>query len=375
MTKFIKKKVYKKAGELPEIPPAVVEEYKNNILSLISLVNDYMTKRDDIKELIGYNPLEVMYNNHENHVRFMVNVFKIGDYKLLIRTVIWVYRTYVLKGFSYQYFPVELNAWIKAVKKSLNEEKAKPVIKVYDWLIDNHEKFVALSQTEEKSKIEISEKWQDTYELFFQGLLNGNHKKCLELAKKKVNSSRELIEFFEKIVQPALYNIGLLWENGDISVAEEHLASSIVSRIISSFYSMFLVDKITRGKTIITAIANEYHEIGARLIADALEYKGWDVEYLGANIPKKDLIDILLKIRPFFLGLSVTLPFNIENAIDTITEIRSIPELKDINILIGGKVFNENPELWKKTGADAWAADTREAKIIAEKWWQEQKGD
>lgn len=60
-----------------------------------------------------------------------------------------------------------------------------------------------------------------------------------------------------------MYEIGLLWEKGLISVAQEHLATSIVMRIMSYLYMDFILVENTKGKAIITASANEYHEIRA----------------------------------------------------------------------------------------------------------------
>jgi len=51
-----------------------------------------------------------MYDNHLNHARFMANVFRFNAYTLLVKTVIWVYRSYHSHGFSFDYFPVELAA-------------------------------------------------------------------------------------------------------------------------------------------------------------------------------------------------------------------------------------------------------------------------
>jgi len=63
-----------------------------------------------VHRLIGYNPLRMMYDNHLNHARFMANVFRFNAYTLLVKTVIWVYRSYHSHGFSFDYFPVELAA-------------------------------------------------------------------------------------------------------------------------------------------------------------------------------------------------------------------------------------------------------------------------
>ena len=368
-------KIYNELIDLPEITADAAAEYKEKKEVLTEEVNKKLSSRDDIFELIGHNPLSKMHNNHDNHARFMANVFKLNDYKLLVRTVIWVYMTYKSHNFSFDYFPVELKAWIKAVKENLSPENAGPIIEIYNFMLNNHQKFIELSGEIEDSELDIPEDMQTVYNLFFKYLLSGNHKKALKLAKEEIDKKEDLQRFFNYIIQPAMYEVGFLWQKGAISEAEEHLATSIVARVISGLY-IYVIDLegSTKAKVVISAAANEYHEIGSRIIADSLEMDGWDVELLGADTPIEALIDFLKMQQPFFLGLSISMAFNIDNLIDAIDMIRSNEELAELKIMVGGKVLNENPELWKKTGADAWAKNGEEAVEIAKKWWEKKEG-
>jgi len=301
----------------------------------------------------------------------MYNSFQLNDSKLFINTIIWVYKTYNEQGFSYDYFPVELNEWISAIKKYMSNENKDSIIKVYKWMLKHHKTFIQKSKTVEVNKSEIPEKHLDLYNKFLKYLLQGKYNKCLKISKDNVTNKEEMIDFFEYIIKPAMYEIGELWAGGEISIAKEHLTSSIVSRINSSLYSQFISLEITKGKVVISPISNEFHELGARIIADSLETNGWEIYYLGANTPLNDLIDLLITTKPTLVGLSAAMPFNIDNLKKTVKKIREQPELKDMKILVGGKVLNDNPELWKKIGADGWAKDSQEAIQIAEKWLKE----
>jgi methanogenic corrinoid protein MtbC1 len=357
--------------KVPEVSLEAAEEYKNKLDSLIEKVNNKLFSRNDLMELIGENPVNKMYNNHQNHANFMYNSFKIDDKRLFYNTINWVYRTYSNHGFSYDYFLVELKAWMKAVEETLENKKAAEINEVYSWMIDHHEHFINKSKIIEPDKWETKTDFSSLYNEFLKCLLQGKHKHCILTSQKKVESKEDMLSFFEEVIKPTMYKIGSLWEEGEISTAEEHLASSIVSRIISSLYSRFITLENEKGKAVISAIANEYHEIGSRIISDSLEMDGWDVEHLGADTPKEDLIEFLKKEEPIFIGLSAALPFNINNLIETIELIKSNSQLDDIKILVGGKVFNDNPELWKKTGADASARNGREAVKIVESWWEQ----
>ena len=359
-------------SKLPNIPEKAANQYKEKKNLMINRVNDLLNSRDDINQLIGYNPFNIMHDNHDNHAVFMSNIFQVNNYQLFKTTLPWVYKAYHNQGFSYKYFQVELTAWIQAVQEFIEPEKRKEIIAVYEWILANHENIIELSKKTEGDVKEIPEKWQKTYHQYLQYILAGDHLEAEELCRKTIDTSKEAQEFFEHVIKNALYEVGKLWETGKVSIAEEHMASSISSRVLANIYMDFLSQPSEKGKIVVTSIANEFHEIGGRIVADSLEFAGWDVKYLGADTPVADLIELLKEQEPFVLGLSISMSFNLENLIKTIEKIKATSELKDLKILVGGKVLNENPGLWEKTAADGWARDSGEAVQMIEDWWQEE---
>ena len=124
------------------------------------------------------------------------------------------------------------------------------------------------------------------------------------------------------------------------------------------------IPKNIKGKVVVASSPSEFHEIGAWIISDILESNGWDVKYLGANTPKKDLISLLSSFKPNVLALSVTMPFNILKTKDVIDTIKKDENLKNISIIVGGSAFNQTKELWRSTGADLYARNLLEAKEL-----------
>jgi methanogenic corrinoid protein MtbC1 len=168
-----------------------------------------------------------------------------------------------------------------------------------------------------------------------------------------------------------MVEIGRLWEIGDITVAQEHLASSLVSRVMASLYPRILVAQHTLGKAVVTTSPNEYHELGARMVADVLETDGWDAYFLGANTPRKDLVQMLLDRRPELLLISVAMFFNLVRAQEIVEAVRAREELRDIRIMIGGRALLHDPGLWRRLGADGWGADAVQAAALAKSWWEQ----
>ncbi len=359
----------RKAENISPISFSAAQQYCENKEKLIDEVNRVLTANPDIHRLIGHNPLSLLYDNHNNHAAFMCNIFKLNDFTLMARVVFWAYRTYKNHGFSYDYFPGAMQAWMEAVRNNLDPDKAQQIINAYQWILDNHEEIIEASkETSEPPRI-TEDKWQQLCEPFLSSLLESNHKESLQLANDSIHSAADLANFYLQVIQPAMYRIGKLWEDGEISVAQEHLASAIVSRVMASLYPRFIMLEQNKGKAVVTAAPNEFHEIGPRMVADLLEINGWDIDYLGANTPVHDLLDLLKDKHHFFLAISVGMPFNIDRTSEIITAVKDTPSLKDTRIMLGGHSIFMNPHLNEKIKADGTGASARDAVLLAEEWW------
>lgn len=356
------------AKKLPLLTRQQVLQYRGVQSELTVFVDEQLANRKDISVLIGNNPLQIMFANHKHHAAFMDTVFVIGNYGLLAKTLPWVYRSYHAQHFSYDYFPVELNAWSEAVSKLLPPEPARKIQMVYDWMISVHEQVIELSQTEELEPPPIKEDWLEEKNRFLANLLLGDHRSCRAQAKQYVDTIEALEEFYFYILQPAMFDIGALWEKAEISIAQEHLASSIVSRIMAQMAGDLDFPDCSKGKVVVSASPNEFHKVGAWMLADVLEYDGWDVHFIGANVPEDDLITFVYKVRPDLLALSVTIPFNLGKVQAIIERLKADEKTASIKIMVGGRAFIDNSDIWQTIGADGYAVNASEARGLANKW-------
>lgn len=351
------------------IDAASTQAYEQKRDVLLEAVNTYMAERPDIEALIGHNDLHVMYGNHRNHLEFMHSVFSLNEADLLQSTIPWVYRAYHAHGFSYSYFPIVLKAWVQAIEAAIEPGLARSLVGVYRCMIAAHTAMIAASQQPvQGGAAEADRRWAPLQRRFLRGLVEGDHHACLTLATEHVHTIEEIGGFFTQVMQPALYEIGRMWERNDISVAQEHLASSIAGRVITSIYLDVKETAATRSKAIVTAAPEEFHQLGAWMLSDLLEFAGWQVRYLGANTPAKDVVDLVQRERPALLCVSVTMPFNLDSMQSLLGQIRAVPNLIT-KTMVGGAAFNGNPDLAQKIGADGYAPDAVAAVTLANEWW------
>jgi methanogenic corrinoid protein MtbC1 len=346
-------------------------EYRQRADRLVAEVDRKLAARPEIGSLIGDNPLSVMSANHRHHAGFMANVFRFNKFDLLTQTVPWVYRTYHSHGFSYDYFRAELAVWIEAVKEHLSPDSARSLLPVYEWLLDEHEEMTERSGMHASPLISPDPAWEEAQKAFLSCLLLGASEESMDLANRYVRNQEELRGFYLQVIQPSMYEVGACWERGEISVAQEHLATSISSRVMAALYPRFVLGKQTKGRAVVTTVADEFHELGAWMVADLLALDGWNVSCLGANTPTGDLLDMLTRLGPDLVALSSAMPFNLIRVHEVIEAIRAGKEMERIRIMVGGRIFRDMTDLWRIVGADGWAPDAHEARLLARRWREE----
>jgi methanogenic corrinoid protein MtbC1 len=175
------------------------------------------------------------------------------------------------------------------------------------------------------------------YLQYLSGLLAGDRTRCMETVSLLLEKGTKP-EHLYTVFQRALYSIGELWEQNRISVAVEHLATAITETLLAAVYPIILSgrSKIDK-KVIVSCSVNEYHQVGARMVADIMESHGWDAWFLGANTPAEDLLLLIQEKKPDMLALSISIYFNMASLGKLIQIVRS--NYPGLSIIVGGQAF------------------------------------
>jgi len=203
---------------------------------------------------------------------------------------------------------------------------------------------------------------------FLKLLLSGERHVASRLILDAVDSGVPVKDIYLHVFQRSQRELGRLWQLNQISVAQEHYCTAATQLIMAQLYpSIFSTEKNGR-KIIATSIGGELHEIGVRIIADFFEMEGWDTYYLGANSPTAAIVQAIADRRADILAVSATMTFHIRAVENLIAAVRASADSNSVKVLVGGYPFNVEPELWKRVGADGYAADASEAIAVASRF-------
>lgn len=145
------------------------------------------------------------------------------------------------------------------------------------------------------------------------------------------------------VLQKGLAVIGEGWYVGHVTVQQEHFASALALRRLEALVTT--TPPPTRpGRILIGCPPEEDHTFAPLLLSLLLRRRGWDILFLGANIPSQDFVQTTQTARPHLVILTA-------QQLYTAAGLREIGELiyqVRVPMAFGGMIFTQLPELQRQ---------------------------
>ncbi len=199
------------------------------------------------------------------------------------------------------------------------------------------------------------------YNEFLSSLDEQDKERCVNLALSKLNNNEiSVVALYNDILAPALKTPFCRDKSTDLCIWEEHLRTSIVRTVIECSYPFVIAEKrrtfgdSTKGIVIVLCPQEEYHEIGARMVADFFTLCGFSSAFIGANTPIRDILDAIKYLGPVYVAISVSVTYNLMAARRTIKKIADLRTQtgQGFLIIVGGNAFTKSSEIYRELGAD-----------------------
>jgi len=174
---------------------------------------------------------------------------------------------------------------------------------------------------------------------FFRSLIKGCEEGAANVLIGAHLAGESPGEICDRIVCPAMSQIGELWAGGKISITEEHLASRVAQAAIYKLRGALPVSNIGRGLSMCCAPAGDLHELPTHLAQLTLENEGWETINFGANTPFPDLTKEISRRPPAFVCLSATILTEPECQFHDFQKLRAQMAKTDSLLVGGGRAF------------------------------------
>lgn len=177
----------------------------------------------------------------------------------------------------------------------------------------------------------------EAYAPYLTALLHGDRQACLGIVRTLLVNEVALKEIYLGLFERSMYQVGELWETNAISVATEHIATAITESAMTLLHPLIFASAHCGRKAIVSCVANEYHQIGGKMVADIFEFHGWDGYFLGANTPVNALLDMAAAKRPDVVCLSLTLYANLPELLRHIRTLHA--RFPGMRVIVGGQAL------------------------------------
>lgn len=314
--------------------------------SLAKRINEeFFERHPDWMARYGERGIRLGFEDACFHLDFLTSAIEAGTVSSFIDYVLWARRMLEARGIAAAFLEENLHQLGVEASSLLEPSKQACVAEFIEGGV--------LACTRDMSALNPSEPETN---IFVLALLAGNRKAALNVAKEFLAQGLTVPEVYLKVLQPSMYEIGRRWEANQITVASEHMATAIAQYVMVRLFPLLKeTSRPRRDTAVVAGVQGELHQLGALMVSDVLEADGWQVRFLGSNMPHAGIIDVIKKERATLLGISATVLFNIPQALELIQSVRD--NLSPISIIVGGAAFKSTDPLWKEAGADAFALD------------------
>lgn len=156
---------------------------------------------------------------------------------------------------------------------------------------------------------------------------------ALDETLRRAATAMGVTSFIETVAAPLLRRVGDEWHAGRLAPPQEHLVSSVVHDIIVATMRAF-PQRFGAPKLLVATPAGDRHSIGAALVGAASALEGWNVLYLGADLPAADIADAARTAGVRMVAVSIVYT---EDRARVLSEVRALrSRLPTDMVLIAG---------------------------------------
>ena len=149
----------------------------------------------------------------------------------------------------------------------------------------------------------------DLGQAYARALLSGDEVAAELVVRDALDERLSTAQIDDEIIAPALWLVGRLWARGEISIADEHLATNISLRVLALQRESTRTVRGREGrKALLAAPEGEMHFVALQMISNLLRDAGYTVLMLGPDVPLGALADAAARHEPQVVCLSATMP-------------------------------------------------------------------
>ncbi|WP_271208753.1 cobalamin B12-binding domain-containing protein, partial [Streptomyces poonensis] len=182
----------------------------------------------------------------------------------------------------------------------------------------------------------------DLRKRLWEAVLDGDAYHATDVLHQGLDAGLERETLLLGVIGKVQEKVGREWAANRITVAQEHAATAVNERALTTLVPPAPAPPSAgpnrsrgRGRVAVACVEGEWHAFPARLVAEVLQLRGWQVDYLGPQIPGPHLIAHLHHTQADVALLSTSLPTRLPAAHAMIAACQAV----GVPVMVGGRAF------------------------------------
>ena len=153
----------------------------------------------------------------------------------------------------------------------------------------------------------------------------------------------------EQLLSPLMQQIGELWQRGELRPVHEHMASSVVHSFVGGLRTAH--HAVSGGpQLLVTTPARQLHELGALIAAASAASDGWQVTYLGSDLPAEEIAAAAVQKGAKAVALGIVYPPDDALLPEELRRLRRLLP-RTTELIVGGRAAASYSAILEETGA------------------------
>jgi MerR family transcriptional regulator, light-induced transcriptional regulator len=175
----------------------------------------------------------------------------------------------------------------------------------------------------------------------FRSLVDGGDEELSSLFVNLHLHGQTVAGIADRFLCPAMRRVGDLWQSGELSVAQEHVATRTATRALRSLEAATGVTEEKGMLALCCSVEEDFHGLPVRIAALTLEACGLEVLDMGMSTPFSALTESLERFRPRLVCVSSTILVSLDRSAREYAEFHKAVRRRRTQVVLGGAGFDD----------------------------------
>lgn len=176
---------------------------------------------------------------------------------------------------------------------------------------------------------------------FLEALTSGNSAVATRIILDLYITRHPVWQIGDEVVGPALSDVGLAWQCGNLSAFQERWGCEIVQRCLYVLDAAVPEPPADAPRAVGGTLEGDHYRLATTLCEAVLREAGWQAQSFGTSLPQPSLIDAVRKIRPRLCWLSVSHVADADRFVAELNELFDAAKAGGTALVVGGRGFSE----------------------------------